>query len=161
MKLKTYTNSEMLAEFPHLINNNAMEDRLEFFSLYPITGDSPDVPKTHILAINEEDLIVGAALFSGEKADPKMTHLEYVSVDPNYRNRGLARQLTMAVFEHIKALGDDYRVNLGGFTYDGDAYLRKIVRDGVERFPDMITAEPDDQSFEDWLDGKPVDDFSM
>jgi ribosomal protein S18 acetylase RimI-like enzyme len=67
--------------------------------------------------------------------------MEFVSVNSKYQHQGIARELMRRTFALVSDCGDGKKLNLGGFTWDGEDYLRNIVKDGLQQYPGMLSAE--------------------
>lgn len=87
----------------------------------------------HIIAL-ENDKIVGMAGLQQNPYDELQLWIKFVSVDPAYQGRGIARELLQRVYAYAKSEGKDLRSS--SFTEEGER-LRHIHAELQQQYPEI------------------------
>lgn len=143
------------------LNDDIDDDKIYCFSPERVGTIDDGKSKSHpsefyIIAHEAGDKIVGVAELNTLAENDKRVLLQYVSVDPEYQNRGIATEILTHVFDHVHSLGPDVILNVGDFTSYGDEYLKSIMRMGLEMYPGMLTSDLEDETLEEWANYTPA-----
>lgn len=96
----------------------------------------------HLIAVAPDDLVVGVAALQQNPSDEGELWLQYVSVDPDHRGKGLGRKLFAEAIAHAHEQGRS--VELSRFEDDGLLYLSRVTQDLQLEYPGVMTRIPAD-----------------
>lgn len=100
--------------------NLDLEVRIKYFSFNLVQHYS-----NHIIAL-ENNKIIGILAYQDSYNYPNCLHIEYISVDQEYQNKGISSLLLMELINLAKDLKMD--IALGGLSQDGRSkVLPKLI----------------------------------
>ncbi|WP_080875760.1 GNAT family N-acetyltransferase [Oceanobacillus timonensis] len=117
---KDYSQTEALIE--QAFRNEVMTDHQEHFLVDRIRKSNAFIPELSIVAVNQQNNIIGHILFSiisienKEQATPSLA-LAPISVHPDYQNKGIGSMLMKEGLEKAKAAGYRSIIVLGHADY--------------------------------------------
>jgi GNAT superfamily N-acetyltransferase len=109
-------------------------DRTELWNTHFATQD----PMTYHVAIQGK-LIVGWASLRESPYQKDTLWLQGLSVDPEYRNKGIAKQLVTTIAK--QAVTEKQTIEVSGYTYMGNKFLKPVIDSIFKRVPSLKYTE--------------------
>ena len=108
-----------------------------------------EAPKEqHFICYTEQDKLVGSLALQQSPWNSAILWVKHVSVDRDFQNRGIAKQLLAMTFEH--ALSVDKVLEFSSFSNEGKRFLKPAVLRLQDEFPTLqvkLTDKSDEDDF--------------
>lgn len=114
-------------------------DRIRYFTSEDFNFHHENSIAWYHLMRAQNKQIIGMLKLEQNPHDAKEVWLNFVSVDVNYRNQGIAKQLLASGFNHVHQLNKNLQVS--SYTYFGGKYIRREIAKLKQKYPDMHVAE--------------------
>ena len=125
MKASYIENFELNKLIANEYNQN-IQDEIKYF--IPIYMDS----HIHFISMDNQKIVGILALQKNLSSDGESLHLEYISVNSNYRNQGIATDLITMAIEYCAK--NSFNLKVGNYSDDGVSYIRQVLSDLTNKY---------------------------
>ncbi len=115
--------------------NKGIWDRLKYF--LPESYHN----QTNICVIDSNKKIIAATGMQQSPHDPKIIWTTFISTDPAYRGRGLARMLVRARFDYMRKFHPGKTLQISSYTNLGFLLIKPIIDELSKEYPDVPVIE--------------------
>lgn len=98
--------------------------------------------ETHFVCHTDKDRIVGDLAIQQSPVEMGVMWLKHVSVDPSWRNRGIAKRLIDVCISHVSR--QNMVLEVSRYSEDGTRFLKPVFDGLAAEMPDIIRLPPDD-----------------
>ncbi len=129
-------------------------DRIRFFNTYDFGWSQKSQVKPFYTVLQDGDKVIGIAkigFYSSNNFHEKDYSLSYLSIDLEYRNKGLTRVIADKLFEFLKEKG--FELKTSSYTYAGKMKLQKVLNDMSIKWDVKFTDKKETDSLidADWM----------